>query len=139
MTKFPRCFALLVLLAESSPHVSAFAVNAPTPTSQRQSSVAGGAAATTTALWDSRQRQKVATRTKWLENRGAPSGGSTAPAALKTNADGVEYIQLVHPDTGATADVYPYGGVVTSYVVDGVDYIAVRPGKTMCLSILLSE
>jgi len=29
--------------------------------------------------------------------------------------------------TGATSDVYLFGGVVTSYVVDGVDYIAVRP------------
>jgi len=44
-----------------------------------------------------------------------------------TNDEGLEYVKLVHPETGATSDVYLFGGVVTSYVVDGVEYIAVRP------------
>eukprot|EP00957_Ditylum_brightwellii_P074788 5683483-Ditylum_brightwellii.AAC.1 len=49
-----------------------------------------------------------------------------------TNADGLEYVKLVHPDTGATSEVYLLGGVVTSYVDgDGQEFIAVRPDAKM--------
>lgn len=54
-----------------------------------------------------------------------------AGAGLFTGADGLEYVKLVHPETGASSEVYLYGGVVTSYVVDGQDYIAVRPDAKM--------
>jgi hypothetical protein len=72
---------------------------------------------------DSRKAQKVVSRTKWLEKRGgvaqAPAAGSAA--GLMTNEKGLEYVKLVHPDTGATSEVYLYGGVVTSYVADGTE------------------
>jgi hypothetical protein len=73
---------------------------------------------TSTIVYDSRKRQKIASRTKWLENRGgmAEGGAAVADAAgLMTNADGLEYVKLVHPDTGASSEVYVYGGCVTSY------------------------
>jgi len=48
-----------------------------------------------------------------------------------TNDDGLEYVKLIHPDTGASSEIYLLGGVVTSYVVDGTDFIAVRPDAKM--------
>lgn len=82
----------------------------------------------------SRAADKAASRRAWAEARGfkdgeagtSPSDNSATPG-LQKNENGLEYVKLVHPETGATSDVYLYGGVVTSYVVNGVDYIAVRP------------
>jgi len=47
-----------------------------------------------------------------------------------TNADGLEYVRLANA-AGDTSDIYLYGGVVTSYVVGGQEYIAVRPDAKM--------
>jgi len=49
---------------------------------------------------------------------------------LLTNEDGLDYIRLMN-DKGDTSDIYLYGGVVTSYVKDGQEYIAVRPDAKM--------
>lgn len=93
-----------------APLASAFTVQTPSSRS----------AASSTALFDSRKRQKIASRTKWLESRDgvveAPTaeGGATS-AGLMKNENGLEYVKLVHPDTGASSEVYLYGGVVTSY------------------------
>lgn len=90
------------------------------------------------ALAASRSAQKQKNRAAWAESRGisdAPAAeasvGSVATAGMMTNDDGLDYVKLVHPETGATSDVYLYGGVVTSYVNDGVEYIAVRPDAKM--------
>lgn len=90
-----------------------------------------------TQLFDSRRRQKIASRTKWLEKRGLlPTEGeekeSGSAAGLMTNDEGLEYVKLVHPDTGASSEVYLYGGVVTSFCDgDGTEFIAVRPDAKM--------
>lgn len=94
-----------------------------------------------TVLFDSRNRQKVARRTEWLEARGgggAAGGGAaatstvtTSAAGLTKNAEGLEFVKLVHP-SGASSEVYLYGGVVTSYKdADGTEFIAVRPDAKM--------
>lgn len=80
-----------------------------------------------TALNASRAAQKAASRRKWSESRGGVAAEEAATAGLMTNDEGLEYVKLVHPETGATSDVYLFGGVVTSYVADGVEFIAVRP------------
>lgn len=66
----------------------------------------------------SRKADKIASRTKWVEKRGgmAEAGAESSAAGLMTNEHGLEFVKLVHPDTGATSEVYLYGGVVTSYV-----------------------
>lgn len=80
---------------------------------------------------DSRKKQKIASRSKWIESRGgsaeAPAEGG-ASAGLMKNEHGLEFVKLVHPDTGATSEVYLFGGVVTSYVDgEGTEFVAVRP------------
>jgi glucose-6-phosphate 1-epimerase len=95
------------------------------------------AEASTSALFDSKRRQTIAKRTAWLEKRGISdsddeSDDDVAGAGLKTNAEGLKYVQLVHPDTGASSQVYLFGGCVTSYVDgDGTEFIAVRPDAKM--------
>lgn len=42
-----------------------------------------------------------------------------------TNESGLEYVKLANGS--ASADIYLFGGVVTSYIKDDVEYIAVRP------------
>jgi glucose-6-phosphate 1-epimerase len=119
--KFLLCLSICALTA-----CSAFVVQ-----QQPQSSLF---LSSKTALFDSRQRQKQASRKAWNAKRGLD--GSTATTAepseamMKKNADGLEYVQLTN-SKGDTADVYLFGGVVTSYVVNGVDYIAVRPDAKM--------
>jgi len=94
----------------------------------------------TTKLFDSRKRQKIASRTAWVKKRGFAEDGSSADdaasatvgAGLQKNEEGLEYVKLVHPDTGATSEVYLLGGVVTSYVDgEGTEFIAVRPDAKM--------
>lgn len=95
--------------------------------------------ADTTTLFDSRNRQKIASRTAWVKKRGFADDGSAADdasatvgAGLQKNEEGLEYVKLVHPDTGATSEVYLLGGVVTSYVDgEGTEFIAVRPDAKM--------
>ena len=91
---------------------------------------------TSTALAASRSTQKQAKRAAWAESRGitdVPEAevSVVAAAGLMTNDDGLEYVKLVDPSTGSTSDVYLLGGVVTSYVNGGVEYIAVRPDAKM--------
>lgn len=89
----------------------------------------------TTVVGASRNAKKVASRTKWLEARGisdAPVEAGADAAGLMTNSDGLEYVKLVHPESGASAEVYLFGGVVTSFKdADGTDFIAVRPDAKM--------
>jgi len=93
--------------------------------------------ATSTALFASRRRQKIASRTQWLEARGADMGeaavaGTLEKPGLMTNAGGLEYVKLVDESTGASSEVYLYGGCVTSYKdADGTEFIAVRPDAKM--------
>jgi glucose-6-phosphate 1-epimerase len=81
----------------------------------------------------SKNKEKIASRSKWAESRGIGGGASTAaaPAAgLMKNDQGLEYVKLVNGK--ASSEVYLYGGVVTSYKdADGVEYIAVRPDAKM--------
>lgn len=88
-----------------------------------------------TALNGSRNARKALARQKWSTDRGfgetPVAESSTDGAGLTKNEDGLEYVKLVHPDTGATSDVYLFGGVVTSYVADGQEFIAVRPDAKM--------
>ena len=99
-----------------------------------------------TALFDSRKKQKIASRTVWLEKRtvgdsavdadeaadvASEAAAEIAPGLLK-NDEGLEYVQLVHPESGAKSQIYVYGGVVTSYQdKDGTEFIAVRPDAMM--------
>jgi D-hexose-6-phosphate mutarotase len=80
------------------------------------------------------QREK---RTKWLESRGFATGSGVAEtieesaAGMMKNDQGLEYVRLVSP-SGAAAEVYLYGGVVTSYKdAEGTEFIAVRPDAKM--------
>uniref|UniRef100_A0A7S1Z1Q5 glucose-6-phosphate 1-epimerase n=1 Tax=Trieres chinensis TaxID=1514140 RepID=A0A7S1Z1Q5_TRICV len=89
-----------------------------------------------TSLSASKNRLKIASRTQWAESRGYSDGAAAAAADVKaglmTNDEGLEYVKLVHPDTGATSEVYLYGGVVTSYIDgEGTEFIAVRPDAKM--------
>ena len=86
----------------------------------------------------SKNKAKTVSRTKWAEARGYGSTAASEVTAsttaessgLMTNDEGLEYVRLVNVN-GDTSDVYLYGGVVTSYVVGGQDYIAVRPDAKM--------
>jgi glucose-6-phosphate 1-epimerase len=116
-------FSLLALSSLSA--AAAFSVSTP-----RQPS-------SSTALFGSRRRLKIAARTAWLEKRGAGDSlattteGAATSAGLLTNDQGLDYVKLVHPETGASSEIYLYGGVVTSYMADGTELIAVRPDAKM--------
>jgi len=46
---------------------------------------------------------------------------------MKTNGDGLKYVELTHP-SGSKSEVYLLGGVATQYSdKDGTEWIAVRP------------
>lgn len=132
MTMFKITSSFLLVCATA---VGAYLVQPPAISSRAWTS--------STALFDSRRKQKIAGRTKWLEGRGvvaavtagestASAAGGSVAAGLQTNAEGLEYVQLTHPDTGATSQIYLFGGVVTSYRDgDGIEYIAVRPDAKM--------
>ncbi|KAL7569967.1 hypothetical protein ACA910_017018 [Epithemia clementina (nom. ined.)] len=120
---------LFCLLSTSS--TSAFVVVAP-----NMAYIA--ATSSNTALFDSRHRQKVASRTAWLEARGGMAGSSSAEATTAaeagtfTNDGGLEFVRLVHPDSGASSEIYLFGGCVTSFKDgDGTEFIAVRPDAKM--------
>jgi glucose-6-phosphate 1-epimerase len=84
----------------------------------------------------SKNKVKTVSRTKWAEARGYGStttsdeATATVTSGLMTNAEGLEYVRLAN-SKGDTSDVYLFGGVVTSYVVGGQEYIAVRPDAKM--------
>ncbi|KAG7363398.1 aldose 1-epimerase [Nitzschia inconspicua] len=80
------------------------------------------------------QREK---RTKWMESRGMGAGAgvaepsASAAAGMMKNEEGLDFVRLVSP-SGASAEVYLYGGVVTSYKdAEGTEFIAVRPDAKM--------
>jgi glucose-6-phosphate 1-epimerase len=89
---------------------------------------------TSVILEASRNAQKIASRSAWAESRlagGADPVAEEATAGIMTNDDGLEYVKLVHP-SGASSEVYLFGGDVTSYKdKDGIEYIAVRPDAKM--------
>ena len=119
-------FALALLVA-SVAAVSGFSVGRPAFSHATSSS-------SNVVLEASRNKQKIASRSKWADARGAGGAVADAPAnaGLMTNAEGLEYVKLVHPETGASSEIYLFGGDVTSYKDgDGVEYIAVRPDAKM--------
>lgn len=82
----------------------------------------------------SKAAKKKESRTKWLEARGHSDNvkNLSSEAGMMKNAEGLEYVKLVHPKSGASAEVYLYGGVVTSYKDgEGTEFIAVRPDAKM--------
>jgi len=87
-------------------------------------------------LQASRAASKKASRTKWLESRGFSGDAATmvdasAGSGMMRNDEGLEYVRLVNPN-GSSAEVYLYGGVVTSYKDgEGTEFIAVRPDAKM--------
>jgi glucose-6-phosphate 1-epimerase len=94
---------------------------------------------TTTQLFGSRKRDKIASRTQWLAKRGISDDSGDASAVvdkhhgpgLHKNSDGLEYVKLVAPN-GASSEIYLFGGVVTSYKdAEGTEFIAVRPDAKM--------
>lgn len=116
------------LLASTSLSLSSAFVVQPTGLTGRTSVVAHASRAAT----------KKASRAKWVEARGISTGGaatveaSTSSSGIMKNDAGLEYVKLVHPDTGASAEVYLFGGVVTSYKdSEGTEFIAVRPDAKM--------
>ena len=98
------------------------------------SPVAPGAAfsRSSVALEASRNKVKIASRSKWAAARGYGEAAATddASAGLMKNDDGLEYVRLSNA-AGDTSDIYLFGGVVTSYVAGGQEYIAVRPDAKM--------
>jgi len=85
-----------------------------------------------TALNASRNKQKIVTRTKWVEKRMVgteTSAEESSATTLLTNDEGLEYVKLT--SGASSAEIYLLGGVVTSYVKDEVEYIAVRPDAKM--------
>ena len=109
--------ALISLVAKASAF-SATPAFVPTTSSVAESS---------TSLFASRNKLKIASRSKWAESKGVTSADAEegAAAGLMTNEHGLEYVKLANGD--ASADIYLFGGVVTSYIKDDVEYIAVRP------------
>ena len=81
----------------------------------------------------SRNAKKIASRSKWAESRGISDtvAVASAEAGMMKNDDGLEFIRLVS-DSGASAEIYLLGGVVTSFKdAEGTEFIAVRPDAKM--------
>ena len=84
----------------------------------------------TVSLEASRNKEKIASRSKWAESKGVVAAGEEASAAgLMTNDEGLEFVKLVNGES--SSEIYLFGGVVTSYSKDGVEYVAVRPDAKM--------
>lgn len=119
--------SLALLAAALAASADAFSTTANGPDTFFRSSVAMGA---------SKNKAKTISRSKWAAARGygvsaaAADDAVTVASGLMKNSDGLEYVRLVNSN-GDTSDVYLYGGVVTSYVVGGQEYIAVRPDAKM--------
>jgi len=114
--------ALLLAIPAAS---AAFSI-APSAAFARRST----SSSSSTLLMASKNAKKIASRTEWAASRGITSGDATPAMAtgLMQNESGLEFVKLVHPITGATSEVYLYGGVVTSFKDgDGTEFIAVRP------------
>lgn len=92
-------------------------------------------ARTSVVVHDSRNKAKIASRAAWSAARGGAADVAQVDGApsvgLMKNEHGLEYVKLVS-DNGSAAEVYLYGGVVTSYKdADGTEFIAVRPDAKM--------
>ena len=137
MTSITSSLLVSAIIASSATFTSSFTLVVP----QQRTLVSS---TSSTVLFDSRKKQKIASRTEWLEKRmgsgasvdeatdaDAVAAGEVASGLLK-NDQGLEYVQLVHPETGAKSQIYLFGGVVTSYQdKDGTEFIAVRPDAMM--------
>lgn len=110
-----------VLLSAAS---SAFAFSPSTSASLATS-------ASSSALFASRKQQKIVSRTNWAEAKGYGSAlaEETSSSGILTNDEGLEYIKLTSGTS--SAEIYLFGADVTSYIKDGVEYIAVRPDAKM--------
>ena len=80
----------------------------------------------------SRKAQKIASRTKWAESRGYDAVAvESVESGLMKNDEGLEFVRLVS-DSGSSAEIYLFGGVVTSFKdSEGTEFIAVRPDAKM--------
>mmetsp|Transcript_11334 Transcript_11334/g.12977 ORF Transcript_11334/g.12977 Transcript_11334/m.12977 type:complete len:358 (+) Transcript_11334:98-1171(+) len=99
---------------------------------------------TSIVLEASRAAQKKKSRLEWCRKRGFDNEGNRIPpedgtttaataesAAILKNSDDLEYVKLVSAN-GSSAEVYLFGGVVTSYKdAEGTEFIAVRPDAKM--------
>ena len=119
------------ILAAAFGTASAFSIS---PVAFAPSSTKAVFTRSSVVLEASRNKSKIASRTKWAAARGygvtASAEAADAMTGLMTNDQGLEYVRLVNA-AGDSSDVYLYGGVVTSYVVGGQEYIAVRPDAKM--------
>lgn len=123
-------FSLLPLVAATSLSLSsAFVVHPSSPPI--------AASRLVTSLDASKAAAKKLSRAKWAEKRafGAEAGvtesDTAGTAGMMKNEAGLEYVKLVSSN-GASAEVYLYGGVVTSYKdAEGTEFIAVRPDAKM--------
>lgn len=116
--------ASIAAVASCASFASAFVVQPSSPAVAGRSSV---------VLEASRRAQKIASRTKWAESRGISDTvvEESAEAGLMKNDDGLEFVRLVS-ESGASAEIYLYGGVVTSFKdAEGTEFIAVRPDAKM--------
>ena len=91
-----------------------------------------------TALLASRNAKKIASRSAWASSRGVsgietePTPSTIVTSGLRTNDAGLEFVKLVHPESGASSEIYLFGGVVTSFQDGtGTEFIAVRPDAKM--------
>lgn len=82
----------------------------------------------------SKAAKKKVSRTKWLEKRGFDDAvaNTASETGIMKNDKGLEFVKLVHPESGSSAEIYLYGGVVTSFRDgEGTEFIAVRPDAKM--------
>lgn len=114
--------ASIAAVASCASLASAFVVQ---PPSAGRSSV---------VLQASRNAKKIASRSAWAEKRGMDDSVAVASGVefgLMKNDEGLEFIRLVSA-SGASAEIYLYGGVVTSFKdAEGTEFIAVRPDAKM--------
>jgi len=114
----------IALIASIAPSVLSFSPSTPAFTTSHSHSVSS------TILEASKNKQKLASRGKWAESRGGVAVADTsADSSVLKGEEGLEYVKLVNGDS--SADVYLLGGVVTSYINGGQEYIAVRPDAKM--------
>jgi glucose-6-phosphate 1-epimerase len=87
-------------------------------------------ASSTSAIFASKNQKKIISRDKWADSKGVVTADAEASVSnILKNADGLEYVKLT--SGSSSSEIYLMGGVVTSYVKDDVEYIAVRPDAKM--------
>jgi glucose-6-phosphate 1-epimerase len=87
-------------------------------------------APSSTSLFASRAATKAKSRGEWAEKRGMTTATDEDGASnILKNDEGLEYVKLTNGNS--SAEIYLLGGVVTSYVKDDVEYVAVRPDAKM--------